>query len=138
VYVRWTTSQGGRVQVSTTGAVEPLWSPTGRELFYRADKKIIAARITWTEGAARVQREALFEDIYVSNGSAHVTYSVMPDGNHFVFLQSAGGEPKTIVTLNWFEDVKRRMAAASALGRDDEHNTIELPSEAVAARPSRA
>ena len=114
VYVRSMTGQGGRVQVSTDGAVEPLWSPTGRELFYRADRKLIAARITWTEGAARVQREALFDDIYVSNGSAHVTYSAMPDGNHFVFLQSAGGEPKTIVTLNWFEDVRRRMAAASA------------------------
>ena len=113
VYVRSMMGQGGRVQVSTNGAVEPLWSPTGRELFYRAERKIIAARVTWSDGAARVQRDALFDDIYVSNGSAHVTYSVMPDGNHFVFLQSAGGEPKTIVTLNWFEDVRRRMSAAT-------------------------
>lgn len=76
VYVRSMTGHGGPVQVSTNGAVEPLWSPTGRELFYRADRKIIAARVTWSEGAARVQREALFDDIYVSNVSAHVTYSV--------------------------------------------------------------
>jgi Tol biopolymer transport system component len=112
VYVRSMYGEGGRVQVSTTGAVEPLWSPTGRELFYRADRKLIAAKITWPGGVVRVQREALFDDVYTSSASAHVTYSVMPDGDHFVFLQSAGGEPKTIITLNWFEDVRRRMAAA--------------------------
>jgi hypothetical protein len=39
-------------------------------------------------------------------------YAVMPDGNHFIFGRSAGDDPKTIVTLNWFEYVRRRMSAA--------------------------
>jgi Tol biopolymer transport system component len=112
VYVRAMTGSPARVQVSTTGAIEPLWSPTGRELFYRGDKKIIAARITWEDGAARVEREVLFDDVYGSNGSAHVTYAIMPDGNHFVFGQSTGEDPKTIVTLNWFEYVCKHMSAA--------------------------
>ncbi len=112
VYVRALDGSGGRVQISTNGAIEPLWSPTGRELFYRADQKIIAARITWQGGTAHVEREALFDDIYPSNASAHVTYSVMPDGNRFVFVQSTGSGPATIVVLNWFEEVRRRMAAA--------------------------
>jgi Tol biopolymer transport system component len=112
VYLRSMTGAGGRVQLSTNGAVEPVWSPTGRELFYRAERKIVAAKITWQDSAAHVQREALFDDVYASNGTFHATYSVMPDGEHFVFLQSAGGEPKTVVVLNWFEDVRRRMAAA--------------------------
>jgi serine/threonine-protein kinase len=110
VYVRSMSGLPTRVQVSTTGATEPLWSPTGRELFYRADKKVIAARITWQDGAVRVEREALFDDIYGSGGSAHATYAVMPDGNHFVFGQSTGDDQKTIVTLNWFEQVRRRMS----------------------------
>ena len=114
VYVRAMTGVPARVQVSTTGAMEPLWSPTGRELFYRADKKIMAARITWQDGAARVEREALFDDVYASSGNTHATYAVMPDGNHFIFGQSAGDEPKTIVTLNWFEYVRRRMSAGEA------------------------
>jgi dipeptidyl aminopeptidase/acylaminoacyl peptidase len=114
VYVRAMTGTPARVQISTTGAMEPLWSPTGRELFYRADKKIIAARITWQDGAARVEREALFDDVYGSSGNAHAMYAVMPDGNHFVFGQSAGDDPKTIVTLNWFEYVRRRMSGAGA------------------------
>ena len=113
VYVRSMSGSGGATQISTNGAVEPLWSPTGRELFYRADRKLIAARISWTSGVPQVAREALFDDVYAGNGNAHVTYSVMPDGNHFVFLQSAGGEPKTIVVLNWFDDVRRRMSSAA-------------------------
>jgi serine/threonine-protein kinase len=111
VYVRTMTGAPTRVQISTTGAIEPLWSPTGRELLYRADKKVIAARITWQGGTARVEREALFDDIYGSSGNAHVTYGVMPDGKHFVFGQSTGSDPKTIVTLNWFDEVRRRMSA---------------------------
>jgi dipeptidyl aminopeptidase/acylaminoacyl peptidase len=115
VYARPMIGTGGRVQISSTGAIEPLWSPTGRELIYRADRKIMAARITWqTDGGARVEREALFDDIYGSSGNAHQTYAIMPDGNHFVFGQSAGeGDPKVIVVLNWLDEVKRRMAAAS-------------------------
>jgi serine/threonine-protein kinase len=112
VYVRSMIGPPTRVQVSTTGAIEPLWSPTGRELFYRADKKVIAARITWQDGAAHVEREPMFDDLYGSSGNAHVTYSVMPDGNHFVFGQSTGDDPKTIVTLNWFEYVRQRMSGA--------------------------
>jgi Tol biopolymer transport system component len=114
VYVREMTGPGARVQISNTSAIEPLWSPTGRELIYRADRKIMAARITWQPGSgARVERETLFDDIYGSSGNAHATYAIMPDGNHFVFGQSAGEEPKVIVVLNWFDEVKRRMAAAS-------------------------
>ena len=112
VYVRAMTGMPTRVQISTTGAIEPLWSPTGRELFYRADKKIIAAHIAWQNGAARVEREALFDDVYGSSGNTHAMYAVMPDGNHFIFGRSAGDDPKTIVTLNWFEYVRRRMSAA--------------------------
>jgi serine/threonine-protein kinase len=114
VYVRPMTVAGGRVQISTHGAIEPLWSPTGEELFYRADQKIMAARITWRDGAASVQREALFDDVFASNGTAHAAYSVMPDGNHLVFGKSAGEEPKTIIVLNWFEEVRRRMSASRA------------------------
>ena len=113
VYVRPLTGAPARAQISTTGATEPLWSPRGRELFYRADGKVVAARIAWEGGGARVQREVLFDDVYGSSGNAHATYAVTPDGDHFVFTQSTGNDPKVIVTLDWFEDVRRRMAAAT-------------------------
>ena len=103
-----------RVQLSTSGAVEPLWSPTGRELFYRAEGKIMAARITWHDDTPSMRREALFDDTYGSIAATHVTYSVMPDGNHFVFTQPTGGDAQTIVVLNWPAEVRQRMAGALA------------------------
>ncbi|HEY8174725.1 MAG TPA: protein kinase [Gemmatimonadaceae bacterium] len=111
VYVRPMPGPGSRVQVSTDGGSEPVWSPTGRELFYRANGKIIAARITWQGGAAAVSREVLFDDVYFPN-VGHANYSVMPDGDHFLFAKSAGGDAKTVVVLNWFEEVRQRMASA--------------------------
>jgi hypothetical protein len=99
------------VQVSTDGGSEPQWSPTGRELFYRAGGKIVAARIAWNGDAAAVSREVLFDDVYMPSNQ-HANYSVMPDGQHFLFTKSAGGDAKTVVILNWFEEVRQRMATA--------------------------
>jgi hypothetical protein len=113
VYVRAMPDDGARVQVSTDGAFEPLWSPTGRELFYRAGGKLVAARITWRGGAASVTREALFDDVYANTSTLHASYGVMPDGEHFVFVQPFGAQPKTIVVVHWFEEVRRRMAAGT-------------------------
>jgi hypothetical protein len=111
VYVRPMPGPGSRVQISTDAGSEPVWSPTGRELFYRANGKIIAAHITWHGGAAAVSREVLFDDVYFPN-VGHANYSVMPDGEHFLFTKSAGGDAKTVVVLNWFEEVRQHMASA--------------------------
>ena len=113
VYVREMPS-GPRVQISTNGAIEPLWSPTGRELFYRADGKVMSATVTWQNGTPSVQRQALFNDVYRSNVNAHRTYSVMPDGNGFVFVQPTDTDAKGVVVLNWVEEVRRQIDAARA------------------------
>src|SRR5205814_2356075 len=114
VYVRPIPGPGGRLQISTDGASEPVWTPSGQELFYRANGKIMSARITWSSaGNASVTREALFDDNFVSNANSHPVYDIMPDGQHFVFVQSAGADVKTVVVLNWFEEVRQKMAAAS-------------------------
>jgi len=112
VYVRPMPGPGARVQISTDGGSEPMWSPTGQEVFYRAGGKLMAAHIAWRGDAATVTRSALFDDSYTSGGLGHAGYSVAPDGNHFVFMKSAAGDSKAIVTLNWFEEVQQRMASA--------------------------
>lgn len=92
--------------------IEPLWSPTGRELFYRADGKIVAATITWQNGTPSVHRQPLFNNVYRSNVNAHRTYSVMPDGNGFVFVQPTDTDAKGVVVLNWVDRVRQQVTAA--------------------------
>src|SRR5262249_15477715 len=43
VYVRAFPGPAGKWQVSTGGGTNPIWSPDGRELFYRAGSRLMAA-----------------------------------------------------------------------------------------------
>jgi serine/threonine-protein kinase len=110
VYVRPMPGPGRRLQISIDGGLEPVWSPKGRELFYRGGGKIILARIANLETSAIVTRQQLFEDVYTS-APIHAMYGVSPDGSRLIFAKPSGGETKTVVVLNWFDEVRRKVAA---------------------------
>jgi eukaryotic-like serine/threonine-protein kinase len=110
VYVRALPGPGGRLQISTDGGMEPLWSPRGGgALFYRGSGKVILAHVVFSANPS-VTREALFDDVY-SNTPVHAAYDVSPDGATLLFSKAAGGDPKLVVVLNWFTDVRQRFAA---------------------------
>ena len=46
VYVRSSTGEGSTWQISNDGGVEPVWSASGRELFYRVDDKMMVVDVT--------------------------------------------------------------------------------------------
>lgn len=103
VYVRPFPSGGVEVQVSRDGASEPLWAPTGRELFYRGARHLLAAQIVTTPRLAVAHTDTLFLDTYSRTGAAS-NYSVFPDGKRFVMLRSASAarnDRPLIVRLNW-------------------------------------
>jgi serine/threonine-protein kinase len=110
VYVRPMPGPGRRLQISTDGGVEPVWSPKRGELFYRGSGKIILAHITNLETSATVARQELFDDVYYS-APVHAMYGVSPDGTRLVFSKPTGGEAKTVVVLNWLDEVRRKTAA---------------------------
>jgi Tol biopolymer transport system component len=111
VYVRPMPGPGRRMQISTDGGVEPQWSPTRGELFYRGDGKLILARIANLETVPSVTRQQLFEDVYYGM-PVHTTYSISPDGTRLVFAKMGAGEARTVVVLNWLEDVRQKLEAA--------------------------
>jgi len=109
VYVRPYPGPGGRWQVSLDGGTEPVWSPTGREIFYRDGDKMMAAAVQ-TVGAFEVgARTQLFEGNYQVTSQQITGYDVTRDGKTFVMLQPVQGTAQTVfVTLNWFEQLGRR------------------------------
>jgi serine/threonine-protein kinase len=111
VYVRPIPGPGRRIQISTDGGLEPVWSPKGTELFYRGNDKIILARITNLETTPSVSRKELFNDVYWS-APIHATYAVSPDGSHLLFAKRVRAEAKTIVVLNWLDEVRQKVEAA--------------------------
>jgi eukaryotic-like serine/threonine-protein kinase len=119
VYVRpFPEINKGRWQVSTSGGNSPLWSPDGRELFYRSGDAVMAVPVE-TEPAFRPGKpEALFRGAYVglSTIDAH-TWDISPDGKRFLMIKEAvsaanpatpEGPRKINIVVNWFEELKQR------------------------------
>ncbi|MFI5279602.1 MAG: protein kinase [Gemmatimonadales bacterium] len=103
VYVRPFPGPGGRWQVSLEGGVEPLWSPTGREIFYRDGDRMLAATVRTQGGFEVGNRTQLFAGPYDQSGGVP-NYDVTRDGQSFFMFQSVQGtEQLVMVMLNWFD-----------------------------------
>jgi serine/threonine-protein kinase len=95
------------------GGDQPVWSPDGKELFYRSRDKMMVVSIqvkdqTLDTGKPRV----LFEGAYAShsNPPGMQYYDISPDGQRFLMMKEeqrreAQGEIRVI--QNWFEELKR-------------------------------
>ncbi len=97
------------VSEETEGGGEPVWSPDGRELFYRTGDKMMLVSIE-TEPTFRAGRpDVLFEGSYRSTpiplGMQY--YDIMPDGQKFLMIKRDQAPAQINVVLNWFEEIKR-------------------------------
>jgi eukaryotic-like serine/threonine-protein kinase len=117
IYVRPFPKTGtNRWQVSTGGGLQPLWSRSGRELFFRTLTGILM-RVTADRGeewSVRPPTMLLDARAYVLGTMAFSrTYDVSPDDSRFLFVKpdplDQGATPRMIVVQNWFEDLKRRV-----------------------------
>jgi serine/threonine-protein kinase len=111
---------GGEVTISAGGGEEPVWSPSGREMFYRHDGKLYAIPVDHNVANLAVGTASpLFEDPYrldwggSSGGVAD--YDISPDGRRFVMVEERWPERETAqsgrlqVILNWSEELKQRV-----------------------------
>jgi serine/threonine protein kinase/Tol biopolymer transport system component len=117
IYVQPYPGPGGKWQISTEGAMDPVWNPNGRELFYRSGNKMMAVDIATQPSFVAGKPRMLFEGPYVLPSVPISNYDVSPDGQRFLMLKpSEAGEaaPTQInVVLNWFEELKRRVPAGT-------------------------
>ena len=114
VYLRPFPGPGATVQVSVDGGTEPAWAPDGHTIFYRADRRMMAATISATEPRAVTRRRQLFTDTFDGDmPMPHRNYDVMPDGRRFVMIAPTQSRaPETIVVLNWLAEFQNKVAAA--------------------------
>ncbi|TDI36457.1 MAG: hypothetical protein E2P02_25330, partial [Acidobacteria bacterium] len=99
---------GGRQQISIHGGRSPLWSPSGREIFYTGDesRSMMAVAIR-TEPELEVgQPQRLFE---WPDSDFERQWDVTPDGQRFVVARRAGtaGRQQINLVLNWFQELER-------------------------------
>lgn len=114
VYVQPYPAPGGKWQISTEGGTEPTWNPSGRELFYRTGNRVMAVAVTLEPGFSAGKPVMLFEGPWLPTPVTLPNYDVSPDGQRFLMLKAADEDQNArqiVVIQNWFEELKRRMAA---------------------------
>jgi serine/threonine-protein kinase len=105
VYLRALAGSAAATQVSSEGGTEPVWAPSGRELFYRDGDRMMAVSLD-DSGVSRPR--ILFEGSFARGTIESSNYDVMPDGQRLVMLQRPaqdGSEATLHVVLGWMESL---------------------------------
>jgi len=91
VYVRRYPGLGLKERISSDGGVEPAWSPTGRELFFRFRRGLYAVDVPRDGGRGFGEPRLLFEGPYVEGFQQVANYDVSADGRHFLMVDGGYG-----------------------------------------------
>ncbi|MGA9838466.1 MAG: protein kinase [Gemmatimonadaceae bacterium] len=113
IYVRsFPDAAGTPYQVSTTGGTNPMWNPTGKELFY-IDAASNMVSVPVIPGAAFQvgQPRVLFAAGGYFLNAFSQQWAVAPDGQRFLMIQGTTGDAvHVVVVFNFLDELKRRMS----------------------------
>jgi serine/threonine-protein kinase len=114
VYVRpFPDAASGRHTISHKGGSEPVWSHSGKELFFRDGvANLVAAEVTGGATFRLGTQRTLFSTRLYRTDNRNRHYSVAPDDRSFIFVKSpilSGAPSQVIVALNWFSELERRV-----------------------------
>ena len=111
VYVRPTSGEERKWQVSVDGGSSPVWSRTGAEIFFLCGEKLLSAPVRAAgDGLVVGTPKVLFE------GHRIVTYDATADGRRFLAAEdpNPGARTHLDVVVDWFAEVERKVAEARA------------------------
>jgi dipeptidyl aminopeptidase/acylaminoacyl peptidase len=97
--------------VSTQGGIEPQWSHSGKELFYRdVAGNLVAVEVNTNPSFAVGRATVLFAAGGFRADQFGTEYAVAPDDRRFLMIRpaSATAPDKLIVVDNWFEELKAK------------------------------
>ncbi|MBY0489259.1 MAG: serine/threonine-protein kinase [Gemmatimonadaceae bacterium] len=106
VYVRPFPGPGPVITISAGGGTEPIWSRDGTQLFYRAGRQMISARVEHTPTFRVVSRTTLFEGDYLASPN-YAQYDVARDGR-FLMLKPTGAPTQINVLVNWPQTLRTK------------------------------
>ncbi len=112
VYVRPFPDVGAsRQQVSRSGGSQPLWSHSGREIFYiNGEESMVAVQVV-TKPTFRVEGESVLFPVEGARDVTHRAYDVTQDDRRFVMLipmerDDEETPDKLILVKNWFTELE--------------------------------
>jgi Tol biopolymer transport system component len=113
VYVQRFPGPGEKVQVSTDGGSNPVWSHDGKQLVYENSGTLWATEISLTPFRVGKSRVLYQGDIW--NDAAGPNYTLAPGGHRIVVVERIkdpdGGNVK--VVLNWNQELQNLLGSGS-------------------------
>jgi hypothetical protein len=116
VYVRAFPDKGSKWQISNGGGMYPIFSQSGRELFFRnLDNQIMVAAYTVKEDSFLPDKPRMWSEKRLAHVSTLGNYDLAPDGKRIVALmpdESAEGQKAqnhVIFLQNFFDELRRRV-----------------------------
>jgi serine/threonine-protein kinase len=125
VYVQPWPGPGPKIQISSEGGDDPIWSRDGKELFYRNGDKMMVVAVA-TQPAFRASKPQLLWEGHYSHGmssscgppgATSANYDVTGDGQRFLMIKDLDQDAfstRIVVVLNFAEELKRLTAAAKS------------------------
>lgn len=103
VYIQRFPGPGEKIQVSSEGGFEPVWSRDGRELYYKSAHTLFRVSVATTPALLVGKPEAVYQGHFWESDIAGPNYDVAPDGKRLLMLDN-DKEPEVSqihVVLNW-------------------------------------
>jgi len=110
VYVRpFPSVDSARWTISVSGGSEPVWSRSGRELFFRtASGDMMAVPIAAGNTFQAGTPVKLFTAPYLVSDNRHRAYDISLDDKRFIMVRSSQKNSQTLgVVVNWGSEIKR-------------------------------
>jgi Tol biopolymer transport system component len=112
VYVRpFPAVDSARWTISVSGGKEPMWSRSGRELFFRtASGDMMAVPIDGGNTFQAGTPVKLFNNPYLAGSERHHAYDVSLNDQQFIMVRNAQRNAQMLgVVMNWGSEIKRLM-----------------------------
>ncbi len=113
VYVRPFPTEQARWQISSGSGIgtEPVWSNSGRELFYRGPNGLMRVEVTTSPTFAAGAQTALFSTQGFAAEVSYREYSIVLGDDRFLMnrLRNTSDANRVIVVDNWFQELRERV-----------------------------
>lgn len=113
VYLAPFPATGTKIQISTGGGAEPVWSPAGDGLYFRSGSGVVFVNVDLEGPRVTGASTPVVDGPYQTGAIAGLpNYDVTRDGRLLLIAQTAAQtQPDELsVTINWFVDLRNRMA----------------------------
>ena len=105
-----TDDNSGRWQISNDNGEEPIWSPDGKTIYYRANSSnIVAIPVTYTPTITFGIPQTICKNFPGMYTSSWISYDITSDGKYFISTNPVSGEKynNINIVLNWTEEIDK-------------------------------